>query len=257
MSAVATAPAPAARPDHVRPGLVRLTGVELRKMVDTRAGLWLLLTTAGLTLLGVAIVAFAGEAVDRRFANTLEVALAPSGILLPIVGILLISSEWTQRTALTTFALVPQRGRVLAAKLGAGIVLAVAAFLLCLAVAAVTVALAGPEEDAWSIPAGLLLQDLLALATGMATGIGFGAALLASAPAIVLYFALPMAYAILGAFSFFEKIAAWTSQADALAPMTSELLSGDQWARALTALLVWMVLPLAIGAWRVARAELK
>ena len=39
-----------------RPGLGRLTLVELRKMTDTRAGFWLLLATAGLTVL-VAVVA--------------------------------------------------------------------------------------------------------------------------------------------------------------------------------------------------------
>lgn len=259
MSALAAPAAIAPRPDqHARPGLARLTHVELRKMVDTRAGLWLLITTAALTLLAVVIVAIAGEGDDLHYASMLEVALAPASILLPVIGILLVSSEWTQRTALTTFALVPQRGRVLLAKLGAGLVLAVAAFLLCAAVAAVTVAVTAPSGDGvWSIPAGLLLQDVLAMATGMATGIGFGAALLASAPAIVLYFALPMAFGVLGEFSFFEKIAEWIDMSRALAPMTSELLSGDQWARAVVALLVWMVLPLAIGAWRVRREELK
>ena len=41
-------------------------------------------------------------------------------MLLPIVGILLVSSEWSQRTALITFTLVPQRMRVMSAKLAAG-----------------------------------------------------------------------------------------------------------------------------------------
>lgn len=259
MSALAAPAAAAPRPDHhARPGLARLTHVELRKMVDTRAGLWLLITTAALTLVAVVIVAIAGEGDDLHYASMLEVALAPASILLPVIGILLVSSEWTQRTALTTFALVPQRGRVLLAKLGAGLVLAVAAFLLCAAVAAVTVAVTAPSGDGvWSIPAGILFQDLLSMTTGMATGIGFGAALLASAPAIVLYFALPMAFGVLGEFSFFEKIAEWIDMSRALAPLTSELLSGDQWARAIVALLVWTALPLAIGVWRVRREELK
>ncbi|MBB4661288.1 ABC transporter permease [Conexibacter arvalis] len=258
MSALATAPAAGIGPEHARPGLVRLTGVELRKMVDTRAGLWLLLTTAALTLAAIAIVGFAGEAADHRFRSMLEVAIAPASVLLPVIGILLVTSEWTQRTALVTFALVPQRGRVLVAKLAAGLVLAVAAFLLSLAIAAAAVAVIAPEGDGvWSLPVGLLLQDFLMMATGMAMGIGFGAALLASAPAIVLYFALPMAFGILGEFSFFEKIAEWVDSSRALAPMTSELLSGEQWARAITALALWMLLPLLIGAWRLRREELK
>ena len=34
-----------------RPGLARLTKVELRKMVDTRSGFWLLLAVLALTVL--------------------------------------------------------------------------------------------------------------------------------------------------------------------------------------------------------------
>lgn len=257
MSAIATAAAPT-RPEITRPGLVRLTGVELRKMVDTRAGLWLLIATAGLTLAAVVLVSAAGDAQDQTFRSMLEVALAPSSILLPIVGILLVTSEWTQRTALITFALVPHRGRVIAAKLLAGTVLAFAAFLLCIAVAGVAVAIVSPATDAvWSISVGLLLQDLLSVVTGMATGIGFGAVLLASAPAIVLYFVLPMAVAVLGAFSFFEGIAKWVDTSTTLSPLTSELLSGGQWAKALVSLAIWMALPLAVGAWRISREELR
>ena len=40
-------------------------------------------------------------------------------ILLPIIGILLVSSEWSQRTALITFTLVPKRMRVMSAKIAA------------------------------------------------------------------------------------------------------------------------------------------
>jgi ABC-type transport system involved in multi-copper enzyme maturation permease subunit len=256
MSAIA-APAPADARD-ARPGLVRLTGVELRKMVDTRAGLWLLITTVGLTLAAVAIVGAAGEAVDHTFRSMLEVALAPSSVLLPIVGILLITSEWTQRTALVTFALVPQRGRVLTAKLLAGLLLALASFLICIAVAAVSVAILNPDVDGvWKIPGGLVVQDFLSIALVMVVGLAFGTALLASAPAIVLYFALPIAFAALGALSFFDKIADWTDMTRTTSPLTSELLSGTEWARAGVSMLVWLVLPLAIGIWRVRREELR
>src|SRR2546421_152111 len=62
------------------------------------------------------------------FARTVESA----GVLLPIVGLLAITSEWSQRTALTTFARVPRRERVIAAKLLAGVALALAAVVLCL-----------------------------------------------------------------------------------------------------------------------------
>ena len=89
------------------PSLGRLTMVELRKMTDTRAGFWLQLTVAGLTIALVALVCIFGDAPDRTFASLLEAAVQPASILLPIIGILLVSSEWSQRTAaITTTATV-------------------------------------------------------------------------------------------------------------------------------------------------------
>jgi hypothetical protein len=111
-----------------------------------------------------------------------------------IVGILLVSSEWSQRTAMITFVLVPHRSRVFAAKLIATVALSVVALVSCIAVAALGTAFAASGVDgAWSLPPGMLGQVAVSIATGMITGVAFGAALLASAPAIVLYFALPTA----------------------------------------------------------------
>ena len=78
-----------------RPGLARLSLVELRKMVDTRAGFWLILSVALLTVVVVGVMVFAGPAEDHTFREILSVAVAPASVLLPIVGILLVSSEWS------------------------------------------------------------------------------------------------------------------------------------------------------------------
>ncbi len=69
-------------------------------------------------------------------------------MILPIIGILLVSSEWSQRTAVITFTLVPQRTRVLAAKVLAGVVVAIAALVVCIAAAAITTAIAEPPRPA-------------------------------------------------------------------------------------------------------------
>jgi ABC-2 type transport system permease protein len=122
-----------------RPGLARLTAVELRKMTDTRAGFWLQLLVAGLTIALVALVCIFGEPADRGFGSLIEAAVQPASILLPIIGILLVTSEWSQRTAALTFALVPQRMRVMAAKLLASVIVALIALAGSVAVAAVGV----------------------------------------------------------------------------------------------------------------------
>jgi ABC-2 type transport system permease protein len=235
-----------------RPSLFRLTRVELRKMVDTRAGFWLL---SGIALLTIAVVVglqFAANHDDSLrgfFADSSQVALA----LLPIVGILLVTSEWTQRSSLITFALVPRRARVLVAKLAAGVVLSVAAWFVILAIAAVGTAFAG---GTWSLPGWLIGQSSLYLALSMLMGIAFGAALLSSAPAIVLYFVVPIAFALLGGIPALDGLATWLDGTQTLEPLVNESLSATEWAHAGTTMAVWMALPLLIGLWRITREEI-
>jgi ABC-2 type transport system permease protein len=240
-----------------RPSLARLTKVELRKMVDTRSGFWLQMAVLGLTVLAVVLTAAFGHEPDRTFRHILSNALAPAGILLPVVGILLVSSEWSQRTALVSFALVPERSRLIAAKVLAGVVLALAATVVAIVFAAIGTALAAPDvPHVWSLPAGLLGQDLLYVVTAMVIGIAFGAALLASAPAIVLYFGLPAALAALGSIHALSGTMKWVNTAESLEPLTLEVLGGGDWGKVVVTLALWMVLPLAIGLWRITRSDL-
>jgi ABC-2 type transport system permease protein len=241
-----------------RPGLARLTAVELRKMTDTRAGFWLQLAIVVLTFVVVAVTVLFGEAKDQTLRVMLSIAVAPASVLLPIVGILLVSSEWSQRTAMTTFALVPRRPRVLAAKVLASVVLSLIALALSLVVAAVGTALAAPGlDDTWSLSAALWGQNVVSLATGMIGGVALGAALLASAPAIVLSFVLPIAWAIVGRLAGLDAVARWLDGTYSLAPMTEHALSAMEWARAGTTLALWVALPLLIGLWRIQRGEIR
>ena len=241
---------------HARPGLGRLVAVELRKMVNTRAGFWLQLATVAITVLVVIVACVVGDAADLTFQSVLNVGLQPAAVLLPVVGILLVTSEWSQRTGMITFALVPVRSRVLGAKLIASLVLAVAMLVMSVAVVAAGVLVASPGVDGtWSDAAPLIGQSAVYLTAGMITGVAFGAILLASAPAIVVLFALPMAWMAVVSLSFFADVAPWVSTARALSPMQEEVMSATQWAHVGTALAIWMLLPLLIGAWRITRRE--
>ncbi|MCU1295615.1 MAG: hypothetical protein JWP08_4465 [Bryobacterales bacterium] len=239
-----------------RPPLSRLTRVELRKMVDTRSGFWLQLSVLALTVLVVVIILIAGHADDQTFRNLLGDALVPAGILLPVVGILLVSSEWSQRTALVSFALVPERARLIAAKVLAGVVLGLIAFAFAAVVAALGTAIASPDvAHVWTVPVGLVGQDILYAVSAMVIGVAFGAALQTSAPAIVLYFGLPAAVGALSAIRSIEGTVEWFGSAS-LEWLTQNVLSGHEWAQVLVTLALWMVLPLAIGTWRVTRRDL-
>jgi ABC-2 type transport system permease protein len=241
---------------HARPGLGRLVAVELRKMVNTRAGFWLQVATVALTVLVVAVRLGVGDAADHTFASVLDVGVKPAAVLLPIAGILLVTSEWSQRTALITFALVPVRSRVLAAKIMASLILAVAMLVMSVVVVAAGVLVSAPGvEGTWSDVAPLIGQSAVYLTSGIVTGLAFGAVVLASAPATVTLFALPIAWTGVASLSFFAGVAPWLDTRLALGPMPQEVMSATQWAHAGTALALWMVLPLAIGAWRITRRE--
>src|SRR3954463_2265603 len=104
---------------HARPGFGRLISVELRKMATTGAGFWLQAATVAITVLAVIVRCVVGDAPDHPFAAILNVAVTPAAVLLPVAGILVITSEWSQRTGMITFTLIPVRSRVLITKLTA------------------------------------------------------------------------------------------------------------------------------------------
>ena len=110
----------------------RLVKVELRKSYDTRAGRWLLGVTSTLAaaFMVLALIVVLAQDGKIKLNDFVGIANFISGFLLPVLGIMLVTSEWTQRTAMVTFTLEAKRGRVVAAKLAAGILLAVIVSLI-------------------------------------------------------------------------------------------------------------------------------
>lgn len=256
MSTAAVDSSPTPRAEDRRPALARLAAVELRKMVDTRAGFWLLLGIFLLTTAALVTVLFAGKAGDHTFESMFVLAAAPSATLMPLVGILLVSSEWTQRTTLTTFALVPRRGRVLAAKVVAGVALACAALVAAAVLGALGTAIAQPGvEGTWSLTPTFAGQVALYVAASMLMGVAFGALLLSSAPAIVLYLLMPIGFSAVGAVPWFRGSVPWVDWWSSVSILADKPLDRIEWARAGTTLAVWVVLPLLVGLWRILRSE--
>jgi ABC-2 type transport system permease protein len=239
--------------------LARLTWVELRKLADTRAGLWLLLII-GLCGVGTAaIMLLATEKEALTFQSLFSFALAPVGILLPILGILSMTSEWTQRTALATFTLVPSRGRVVAAKLLAVVGIAVAATVAAAALSALAnlVAIGIDGDGSWELGAGLAGRIVLNQVMFALMGSAFGALLMNSPLAIVAYLALPMLWSVLGTVvSSLEKAAAWLDINTTAAVLSvPETVTSGQWARLGVSAAVWVLLPLVLGTVRTLRRE--
>ncbi|MGW3811938.1 ABC transporter permease [Micromonospora sp. NPDC005113] len=245
-------------PAH-RPSMLRLTAVELRKLVDTRAGRWLLITI-GLVAAAIATLQliYAKDA-EQTFVNFFTPSLLPIGVLLPVLGILSITSEWSQRTALTTYALVPRRERVVAAKLIAVALAALASVLASLAVAAAGTLVASATGGAgtWQIDASLLLNAAIFQVTGVLMGAAFGLLLLNPPLAIVGYLLLPTLWGVLGELVRpLRGPAGWLDTSRTMEPLfSSDAITGEQWGRIAVSLLVWMVVPLAAGLFRTLRRE--
>jgi ABC-2 type transport system permease protein len=241
-----------------RPSLGRLSAVELRKSADTRAGFWLLIVIG---LLAVAVVTlqgiFAEDDIDRTFVSLLSSAIQVVSLILPVLGILLVTSEWSQRTGLATFALVPQRERIIVAKVIGATVLTVVAVAACLVVAAIGNVFTGGD---WSLTLGDLGRYGLFELIGMLGGVAFGLAFMNSALAIVMYFVIPIGWSILGeTIRALDKPADWLDLSrprDMLAD-TTVAMSGTDWAQLGTAVALWVGLVFVIGLVRLHRTELK
>jgi ABC-2 type transport system permease protein len=128
--------------------LTRLVKVEMRKMLDTRAGMWLIIAIIALTAVITVIFFFAADDKDRTFINYMGVMATPQGFLLPVLGILLMTQEWSQRTGMVTFTLEPRRAKVITAKVLAALAFGLLAVVLAIALAALGAAVSG-APDAW------------------------------------------------------------------------------------------------------------
>ena len=244
----------------------RLVRVELRKSYDTRAGFWLLATIALIVLAAeiivLAVVTTQNEAIS--FGDFIGVAAFLTSFLLPVLGIMVLTSEWSQRSAMVTFALEPRRALVIAAKALVGVLLTLATVVVAIAVGAVCNVLYGLIEGNadWTFGWPDLFAFVLTQVLAMLGGFALAALLLNTPAAIVLFFVykwvLPGLFALGAALvGWFDTLAPWLDFQSAQEAIWDWSSSGEDWAQLVVSGLLWLGLPLAIGIWRVLRAEVK
>jgi len=244
-----------------RPSWARLTVVEMRKMIDTRAGFWLLVSIVLISLAAVIIQLIWGDADARTLSGYFTLSLYPVGVLLPVLGILTVTSEWSQRTALITFTLVPERHRIVIAKLAAASIFAALSLVVSLLFSVLGNALGILLRDSggsWSLPAANLGQALVFQVLGVLMGVGFGMLLMNTPLAIVLYFMLPTVWQILTSLiTAIQDVAGWLDLNVTMEPLSRGDVHGEGWAKVATSVLVWTVIPLILGTLRLLRREVK
>lgn len=248
----------------------RLVLVELRKSYDTRAGFWLLFTIGlliSLMQVGQLIAFLLQDFLFTTFTdftgNTWLVSLA----LVPILPILLVTTEWTQRTGMVTFAIEPKRLRVILAKLAVAVLFAIAVVVLMFVVAVVCTAiadLAKPDYTEWRVDAEFVFlgAPLTILVT---TVFGFAVAmmLLNTPAAIVLflvgwYLSLGILAAIAAIIPAFVDVLPWVAlQLNVLTLAEGLPQDAETWGNLVVSFALWIGLPLAVGLWRILNAEVK
>ncbi|MBC2960504.1 ABC transporter permease [Nocardioides deserti] len=245
--------------------MARLAKVELRKMFDTRSGFWLMASIAILAVLATAAtVVFAPDSAItyESFASAIGF---PMAVILPIIAILSVTGEWSQRNGLTTFTLVPSRGRVIWAKALVSVGVAVVSMALAASIGALGNLLgsaANGTDAVWDVSAAALAQIFLANVLGLLVGFMLGVVIRSSAPAIVGYFVysalLPTVFGMLAAFQdWFADLQPWIDFNYAQTALFDESMTGEQWTQLGVTGVVWLALPIAYGVWRVLRTEVK
>jgi len=255
------------RPTVRRIPLVRLTQVELRKMFDTRSGFWLMASIVISSLIATgAVILFAPDK-ELTYSSFGAAIGFPMAVILPMIAILSVTSEWSQRSGLTTFTLVPHRGRVILAKAIASVGIGVVSMLLALAIGALG-NLAGTAVNGtpqvWDITVMDALLIVLGNVLGLLIGFMLGLVIRNSPGAIVAYFVysfvLPTIFLVLAANQdWFRHLQPWVDVTYAQSPLFAAdgALTGQQWANIAVTGVFWLLAPLLVGLRLVTRSEVK
>jgi ABC-type Na+ efflux pump permease subunit len=245
--------------------LSRVVRVELRKMFNTRSGFWLIASIAITGLIAtIATIAFAPDK-DLTYYNFAKAVGFPITVILPMVALLAITSEWSQRSGLTTFTYVSSRRRVIWAKTLSSVIVAIASMLFAFVIGAVGnvvgSTIAG-TSTVWDLSVGHALTIVLGNLVSMSIGTMLGMLLRSSAGGLGMYFVLvllvPNLTGLLAASQhWFQELQPWVDLPFAQTSLFEGMHTGAQWAHVATTFAIWIVVPGFFGLRRVMRSEVK
>lgn len=243
----------------------RLVGVELRKMFDTRSGFWLMAGIGIAAVVATGSVILFASAEEQTYSSFAAAIGFPMAVILPMIAILSVTSEWSQRSGLTTFTLVPNRGRVIAAKAISAVAIGVVSIPLAFAIGAVGnvlgTAITG-TDTVWDVSLSDGLYIVLGNVLGLLVGFMLGVLIRNSAGAIVAYFVYSfmlsgMSMLLASKQEWFRDLQPWVDFNYASSVLFEGGPSGEQWANLVTSGTLWLLLPLGVGLALVMRSEVK
>lgn len=238
----------------------RLFAVELRKLVDTRGGRWLLIAMVALILIASAAVMLTNKDAPVRFENFATAAGVPMGFILPILGIMAVTTEWSQRSGLVTFTLEPRRLHVGFAKWLAALVMGIFGTVLAYAIGALFTLIGSTFHTGgaeWDINGWAMAGTLLAFLIAVSQGVAFGMLIQNTPGAICAYLFLPILVSIVTTFKWFEKAGPWIDPSQSSQGLYSGSMATKDWQHFATSQTLWLLLPLLFGFWRLMKREVK
>jgi ABC-2 type transport system permease protein len=257
--------APAARATPAPIPFGRVLWVELTKMFNTRSGFWLMMSIGITALVATAsVIVFAPDSA-MTYDNFGAAIGIPMVILLPVIAILSVTSEWSQRSGLTTFTLVPHRGRVIAAKLTVSVLIGAVSIVVALGIGAlgnvVGSTIAG-VDTVWDISLNQALSIVFANVLQLLIGFMLGVLIRNSAGALVAYFVYNFVLSTLtmllaSSQEWFRDLQPWVDFNFAQGALFDGNLTSEQWAQLGVSGLIWLVIPLVVGLVMVMRSEVK
>ena len=247
--------------------LSRVTQVELRKMFNTRSGFWLIASIAISAVLATGGVILWAPDTQLTYSTFATAIRFPVVVILPLIAILAVTSEWSQRTGLTSFTLIPHRTRIITAKAMSSVLIAIAAMVLTFAVGALgnllSTAVTGTTL-VWDVTVTQCLYYALGMVLSLLIGFMLGVLIRSSTGAIVAYFVitfvLPTIFGLLAESQrWFHDLQPWVDIQFAQSGLFifDQALTGQQWAHIAVTAVTSLLVPLAIGLVFVMRAEVK
>jgi ABC-2 type transport system permease protein len=244
-----------AAPGHAPIPFGRLLRVEWRKGVDTRAARWFLGVIALLTCAAPMLPLFLPEQFEQSMLSYLVPTAVVLALLLPLVSILTLTSEWSQRSVLVTFTQEPRRARVVGAKLlsGVGLALVGSAVAVAASAGALAISAALGRSVVWNLEWKYALGFVAFVLVNSLMGMAFGALLLNTPAAIVLFLVLPTIWTLIS-YGVLEDIGRWLDTAQTFRQILEADWDGHT-GPITVSIAVWVAAPLALGLVRTLQRE--
>lgn len=238
--------------------------IDIRSYIDTRAGLVILLISA----LAVAAIALAGgllqggllpdEAVDVEL-TVIAVSL-PLSLIIPVIAVMMTAGEWSDRSIQVTLLQRPGRLRVLASKLLSTLVVvgAVIAGSVLLSMATTWIGGAIGDGSDFSSMDRVLTTQVTVLVATLAFSVAMGVLTQSTVMGLLAAIGIPFVVSTSRQIAMLAGSETLDGVLRAVDLQAAAVAFGDGKAEAfdMLPLLILVVLPLALGAWRWSRREI-